>query len=217
MNKHVKRVSNVDSSLKLNNKTSIFLLVFEEEVDLNMGRTDLLRDNNDVLFLNLIFFLSFNLSNSYTLNLVRERILFIWHYLCEEDLPWLDQSVQHLVWCVFPKEGSKVSTEKVVDRVIVLLKVKLNWVSFEWNKVDFWVSFCEHKLFIIGHYQRSWISGGKQICELTREEIVWLDNELWVISCVLIVHDASRRDCRWTWSCIHSDLICDLHDLSVEI
>lgn len=70
MNKHVKRVSNVDSSLKLNYKACILLLIFEEEVDLNMGRTDFLRDNNDVLLFYLAFLLSLNLSNSDALNLV---------------------------------------------------------------------------------------------------------------------------------------------------
>jgi hypothetical protein len=97
MNKHVKRVSNVDSSLKLNYKACILLLIFEEEIDLNMGRTDFLRDNNDVLLFYLVFLLSLNLSNSDALNLVGERVLFVRYYLCEEDLPGLDQSIQHLV------------------------------------------------------------------------------------------------------------------------
>lgn len=97
MNKHVKRVSNVDSSLKLNYKACILLLIFEEEVDLNMGRTDFLRNNNDVLLFYLVFLLSLNLSNSDALNLVGERVLFVRDYLCEKDLPGLNQGIQHLV------------------------------------------------------------------------------------------------------------------------
>lgn len=97
MNKHVKRVSNVDSSLKLYYKASILLLIFEKEVHFNMGRADFLRDNNDVFFFNLVFLLSLDLSNSDAFDLILEWVLFVRNYLCKENLPRLDQGVQYLV------------------------------------------------------------------------------------------------------------------------
>lgn len=151
MYEHVKRILDLNCSLKLEDETRVFLIVFEEIIDFNVSRADLFSDNNDVFISYFLFFLYSDLSDSDAFNFILERVLFICHNFCKKNLSISNKRVQNLVTRVFPKECSIITHEEVRNTIVVVLEVELNWISFEGYVCDLGVSFCVDELVVLSH------------------------------------------------------------------